>query len=152
MRKLFIAAFYLFFVMISSCGSVEEEQVFETKEEEEIIIDNIEESEENTSEENTTSFKLLSLGDSYTIGQSVCETCRFPEQLKDSLLKKFNDEKIIDLKADFSPKVKSNFNNFPYLQTFIERFGHIQNLSVLDLLFNEGPNSICILEESSIDH
>lgn len=30
-------------------------------------------------------FKLLSLGDSYTIGQSVCETCRFPEQLKDSL-------------------------------------------------------------------
>ena len=31
------------------------------------------------------SFKVLSLGDSYTIGQSVCETCRFPEQLKDSL-------------------------------------------------------------------
>ena len=99
MRKLFIAVFYLFFVIIYSCGSIEEEQVFETKEEEEIIIDNIEESEENTSEENTTSFKLLSLGDSYTIGQSVCETCRFPEQLKDSLLKKFNDEKTIDLKV-----------------------------------------------------
>ena len=30
-------------------------------------------------------FKILSLGDSYTIGQSVCETCRFPAQLKDSL-------------------------------------------------------------------
>lgn len=27
----------------------------------------------------------LALGDSYTIGQSVCETCRFPEQLKKSL-------------------------------------------------------------------
>lgn len=27
----------------------------------------------------------LALGDSYTIGQSVCETCRFPEQLKASL-------------------------------------------------------------------
>ncbi|MDX6181202.1 SGNH/GDSL hydrolase family protein [Flavobacterium sp. Fl-77] len=27
----------------------------------------------------------LALGDSYTIGQSVCETCRFPEQLKSSL-------------------------------------------------------------------
>jgi acyl-CoA thioesterase-1 len=26
--------------------------------------------------------KYLALGDSYTIGQSVCETCRFPEQLK----------------------------------------------------------------------
>jgi acyl-CoA thioesterase-1 len=29
----------------------------------------------------------LALGDSYTIGQSVCETCRFPEQLKTSLSK-----------------------------------------------------------------
>jgi len=27
----------------------------------------------------------LALGDSYTIGQSVCTTCRFPEQLKTSL-------------------------------------------------------------------
>lgn len=27
----------------------------------------------------------LALGDSYTIGQSVCETCRFPEQLKKKL-------------------------------------------------------------------
>ncbi|MCP4053580.1 MAG: SGNH/GDSL hydrolase family protein [Mesoflavibacter sp.] len=33
----------------------------------------------------TTNYKLLSLGDSYTIGESVCETCRFLEQLKDSL-------------------------------------------------------------------
>lgn len=29
--------------------------------------------------------KYLALGDSYTIGQSVCETCRFPEQLKNRL-------------------------------------------------------------------
>lgn len=31
------------------------------------------------------SINYLALGDSYTIGQSVCETCRFPEQLKSSL-------------------------------------------------------------------
>lgn len=31
--------------------------------------------------------KILSLGDSYTIGESVCNKCRFPEQLKDSLIK-----------------------------------------------------------------
>lgn len=30
-------------------------------------------------------FKILSLGDSYTIGQSVCDECNFPIQLKDSL-------------------------------------------------------------------
>lgn len=34
----------------------------------------------------TTNYRLLSLGDSYTIGESVCETCRFPEQLRDSLI------------------------------------------------------------------
>ena len=35
----------------------------------------------------TTAKKLnyLALGDSYTIGQSVCETCRFPEQLRKKL-------------------------------------------------------------------
>jgi lysophospholipase L1-like esterase len=32
-----------------------------------------------------SSVNYLALGDSYTIGQSVCETCRFPEQLKSSL-------------------------------------------------------------------
>ena len=30
-------------------------------------------------------YKYLALGDSYTIGQSVCETCRFPVQLIDSI-------------------------------------------------------------------
>jgi lysophospholipase L1-like esterase len=29
----------------------------------------------------------LALGDSYTIGQSVCESCRFPIQLQDSIIK-----------------------------------------------------------------
>lgn len=34
-------------------------------------------------------YSYLALGDSYTIGQSVCETCRFPEQLKSSLQSAF---------------------------------------------------------------
>jgi acyl-CoA thioesterase I len=32
-------------------------------------------------------YKYLALGDSYTIGQSVCESCRFPIQLQDSIVK-----------------------------------------------------------------
>ena len=32
-----------------------------------------------------SSVNYLALGDSYTIGQSVCATCRFPEQLKTTL-------------------------------------------------------------------
>lgn len=39
------------------------------------------------------SYKVLALGDSYTIGQSVCEDCRFPKQLTDSLAQlKPNDD------------------------------------------------------------
>ena len=40
----------------------------------------------------------LALGDSYTIGQSVCETCRFPEQLKASL-KAMSSQSSISLKV-----------------------------------------------------
>lgn len=32
-----------------------------------------------------TNFKYLALGDSYTIGESVCATCNYPQQLTDSL-------------------------------------------------------------------
>ncbi|GAB5563708.1 MAG: SGNH/GDSL hydrolase family protein [Winogradskyella sp.] len=44
-------------------------------------------------------YNLLSLGDSYTIGQSVCETCRFPEQLKDSLIQTFPEEDSFNLQV-----------------------------------------------------
>jgi acyl-CoA thioesterase I len=48
-------------------------------------------SEKTTAPETKSSkqFKYLALGDSYTIGQSVCETCRFPEQLKANLQSTF---------------------------------------------------------------
>jgi|TARA_B100000768_G_scaffold75446_1_gene72129 lysophospholipase L1-like esterase len=45
------------------------------------------------------SFKLISLGDSYTIGQSVCEDCRFPVQLRDSLLTYFSEEDSLSLEV-----------------------------------------------------
>nr|WP_246109115.1 SGNH/GDSL hydrolase family protein [Seonamhaeicola algicola] len=38
--------------------------------------------------------KILSLGDSYTIGESVCNTCRFPEQLKDSIIQKIGNNTV----------------------------------------------------------
>ncbi len=47
----------------------------------------------------TTTLKYLALGDSYTIGQSVCETCRFPEQLKDSIADELNRDVTVKVIA-----------------------------------------------------
>lgn len=44
-----------------------------------------------------TNYRYLALGDSYTIGQSVCETCRFPAQLVDSLRLKANENDTFEL-------------------------------------------------------
>ncbi len=50
---------------------------------------NTEANEEPVEPAEPQSYQILSLGDSYTIGQSVCESCRFPVQLKDSLVTTF---------------------------------------------------------------
>lgn len=44
-------------------------------------------------------YKILSLGDSYTIGESVCLDCRFPAQLKDSLSNTLNSSFYLDIIA-----------------------------------------------------
>lgn len=46
---------------------------------------------------NPKNFKIISLGDSYTIGQNVCESCSFPEQLKDSLIVNFDEQDSFQL-------------------------------------------------------
>lgn len=65
------------------------------------IEDSTEQNEEETNTEtsNCVSLSILSLGDSYTIGQSVCETCRFPEQLKEGLKKRVESASSIKLKV-----------------------------------------------------
>ena len=58
-------------------------------------------------------------------------------------------EKIVDDK-DFRVSLsKNNYNNFemkPYYQVFADRHGFISNLSIVDLLFNEGGNSVYNLQ------
>jgi hypothetical protein len=59
----------------------------------------------------------------------------------------------INLRESITPKSHKappdeQFHPEPYTQVFSDRFGFTPNLSILDLLFNEGPNSLNILEAS----
>ena len=64
--------------------------------------------------------------------------------------KKTSNHKIIDEVKDYKnlANVKSdgllNFDN--YIQVFSEKYGYINNLSILDLIFNEGTNALTYLE------
>ena len=56
-----------------------------------------------------------------------------------------------DLREVLSPKYKGdypNFNSESYYQVFKEKYGFVENLSIYDLLFNMGNESILILNKS----
>lgn len=55
----------------------------------------------------------------------------------------------LDLRSAIHPKVSDSNNPFykekAYYQVFTNKYGFTPNLSILDLLFNEGPNSVSFL-------
>ena len=49
---------------------------------------------------------------------------------------------LADLRHTINSKKESDFQQKPYFQVFEERHGFMKNLSIVDLLFNQGPQSI----------
>ena len=82
-RKLIYGFYFFISVLMFSCGSSSRIRSIENEVVEELIEEKI---------------NILSLGDSYTIGESVCQKCRFPEQLIDSLRQR-NTNLDFDLKV-----------------------------------------------------
>lgn len=56
---------------------------------------------------------------------------------------------MIDFRAKISPKNKSlnEIEQQSYIQVFSDKLGFQKNLSIVDLLFNEGPNSLVYLQK-----
>ena len=50
-----------------------------------------------TDRDKALNVKLLALGDSYTVGKGVCDTCSFPEQLKESLIFEYSARDTVNL-------------------------------------------------------
>lgn len=58
---------------------------------------------------------------------------------------------IKDLRSLVEVKKEKEFEITPYIQVLQEHHGFLPNLSVLDLLFNEGPNTLNYLESQPIN-
>lgn len=56
------------------------------------------------------------------------------------------EPKLLDLRILAEDKPKITYNLERYIQVFSENHGFIPNLSILDLLFMEGPNALNYLE------
>ena len=75
-------------------------------------------------------------------------------QLELNISKTETYQKIIEDKTDFrylvNAKKEVSYTFETYTQVFNNKYGFIPNLSILDLLFNEGPNALNYLESQTI--
>ena len=63
---------------------------------------------------------------------------------------KYQDNSSEDYRFLSNSKKEININLESYTQVFDDKHGFINNLSILDLLFMEGPNSISFLEKNDL--
>lgn len=81
--------------------------------------------------------------------QLVCELIGLDIVLSPTNVFRHSSDGIVDFRAQITPKVSwqedKEFRPQEYYQVFKEKHGFIPNLSIADLLFNMGPESIIVL-------
>lgn len=80
------------------------------------------------------------------------QALRLPAEVSLTKVYEKTPSQAIDLRQGIHPKARynlpdKNFSPLPYQQVFIERSGFLANLSVIDLIFNEGPRAGTALRE-----
>jgi hypothetical protein len=80
----------------------------------------------------------LFITDALQIHQGYKKTVEYQPEAK-------NDYRLLA-----NAKQEHNCNFKSYIQTFDDKFGLLKNLSILDLLFMEGPNTISFLENNTL--
>ncbi len=80
----------------------------------------------------------------------ACECLQLDMPSSKTTVYEQNPKNSIDQRFMVNAKRSISFNPPVYTQVFMERHGFIDNLSILDLLFNEGTGATTYLEEVSL--
>jgi len=67
-----------------------------------------------------------------------------------SKTKEYQNNSDIDLRYLVDAKSKETYNLGSYFQIFSDKYGFMENLSILDLLFMEGTNALNYLEQQQV--
>ncbi|WP_372755516.1 WbqC family protein [Mariniflexile sp.] len=80
----------------------------------------------------------------------ICDCLQLDLPISKSEVYRKNIEDILDFRPLVNAKKEQKYNFDSYTQVFGDKHGFIPNLSILDLLFNEGPNTLNYLESQTI--
>ncbi len=88
------------------------------------------------------------------ITQQLCQVLGLRTKILTTERYEFFENNPLDFRLAISPKAgqqkaDKNFCPQEYFQVFSHRFGFTPNLSILDLLFNEGPEVLSVLRTSA---
>ena len=88
------------------------------------------------------------------IHELICELIEIENNILFTIDFEKVPEKTLNCRETISPKIlpinDMEFQPQKYTQVFSDKHGFVANLSILDLIFNEGPNSYSVLENSII--
>ncbi len=83
--------------------------------------------------------------------QTIFECLELPFKYETSKKFEKKPENLSDYRSLINNRkeLQQQFNS--YVQVFDDKYGFISNLSILDLIFNEGPNALLYLENQKIE-